>query len=257
MKPRPRWLNLPRPRSQPLSASPTVGRGAGALVEVVDLSKVYQEGELERTVLSHVSLTFQAGEFVVLLGHSGSGKSTLLNLLAGIDQPSTGQIQIDGISLTDLDERSRTLLRRDHIGFVFQFFNLIPTLTVLENITLPQELAGVPHLQAQQSALRLLEQVELHDRRDAYPDKLSGGQQQRVAIARALAHDPQLVLADEPTGNLDEETGEKVLQLLLDLTRKTHKTLIMATHNPAIAQRADRVLRVQEGHLVPVTAALL
>lgn len=253
----PGWFNLPGLRPQGSPAPAMAGCGAGALVEVVDLSKVYQEGELERTVLNHVSFTFQAGEFVVLLGHSGSGKSTLLNLLAGIDQPSTGQIQIDGVSFTDLDERSRTLLRRDRIGFVFQFFNLIPTLTVLENITLPQELAGVPSQQAQQSALRLLEQVGLHDRRDTYPDKLSGGQQQRVAIARALAHDPQLVLADEPTGNLDEETGETVLQLLLDLTRKNHKTLIMATHNPDIAQQADRVLRVQDGHLIPVTSALL
>lgn len=222
----------------------------GALVELENLSKTFQEGEMQRTVLSQVTLTFEPGEFVVLLGHSGSGKSTLLNLVSGIDQPTQGTIRINGAAITDLDERSRTLLRRDQIGFVFQFFNLIPTLTVLENVTLPQELAGRPAQDAQTSALRLLEQVGLRDRAHTFPDKLSGGQQQRVAIARALAHDPQLVLADEPTGNLDEETGEKVLQLLLDLTRKTRKTLIMATHNPEIAKSADRVLRVQEGHLV-------
>jgi putative ABC transport system ATP-binding protein len=188
----------------------------------------------------------------VLLGHSGSGKSTLLNLISGIDQPSTGSIHINDFDITHLDERSRTLFRRDRIGFVFQFFNLIPTLTVLENVTLPQELAGKSPKLAQASALMLLDQVGLGDRIHTYPDKLSGGQQQRVAIARALAHDPLLILADEPTGNLDEETGQRVLHLLLDLTRTNHKTLIMATHNPEIARLADRVLRVQEGHLTRV-----
>jgi putative ABC transport system ATP-binding protein len=224
----------------------------GALVNLENLSKTFQEGETQRTVLNNVTLTFSAGEFIVLLGNSGSGKSTLLNLISGIDQPSTGIIRINDAAITEMTERARTLLRRDQIGFVFQFFNLIPTLTVLENITLPQELAGYSPQVAQTSALQLLEQVGLRDRKDTFPDKLSGGQQQRVAIARALAHDPQLVLADEPTGNLDEETGETVLQLLVDLTRKTHRTLIMATHNPEIAKLADRVLRVQDGHLLPV-----
>lgn len=224
----------------------------GALIQIEHLNKQYQEGEMQRTVLSDVNLTIQPGEFIVLLGHSGSGKSTLLNLVSGIDQPSTGSIRINGFSLTELDERSRTLFRRDQIGFIFQFFNLIPTLTVLENVTLPQELAGYPASVAQSIALKLLEQVGLADRAHTFPDKLSGGQQQRVAIARALAHNPKLVLADEPTGNLDEETGQRVLKLLLDLIRNTHKTLVMATHNPEIARSADRVLRVQEGHLVPV-----
>lgn len=225
----------------------------GALVELEHLSKTFQEGETQRTVLDRVSLTILPGEFIVLLGNSGSGKSTLLNLLSGIDQPDRGVIKINGLAIAEMNERSRTLLRRDRIGFVFQFFNLIATLTVLENITLPQELAGKSTKAAQASALKLLEQVELGDRQNTFPDKLSGGQQQRVAIARALAHNPQLVLADEPTGNLDAETGEKVLQLLLDLTRKTGKTLIMATHNPEIAKEADRVLRVQDGQLIPVT----
>jgi putative ABC transport system ATP-binding protein len=226
----------------------------GANVEIRNLSKTFQEGEVERSVLNHVDLSFSAGEFIVLLGHSGSGKSTLLNLISGIDQPSSGTIQINGQSITEMDERSRTLLRRDQIGFVFQFFNLIPTLTVIENVALPQELAGRSRSVAQQAARQRLEQVELLDRAQTYPDKLSGGQQQRVAIARALAHDPQLVLADEPTGNLDEETGQKVLQVLLDLTRSANKTLIMATHNPEIAAHADRVLRVQEGHLSLATS---
>lgn len=225
----------------------------GALVELEHLSKTFQEGETQRTVLDRVSLTILPGEFIVLLGNSGSGKSTLLNLVSGIDQPDNGLIKINGLAIAEMNERSRTLLRRDRIGFVFQFFNLIATLTVLENITLPQELAGKSTKAAQASALRLLEQVELLDRQNTFPDKLSGGQQQRVAIARALAHNPQLVLADEPTGNLDAETGEKVLNLLLDLTRETGKTLIMATHNPEIAKCADRVLRVQDGQLIPVT----
>jgi putative ABC transport system ATP-binding protein len=224
----------------------------GASVQIENLSKHYQEGELQRTVLDRVNLSFAPGEFVVLLGHSGSGKSTLLNLMSGIDQPSSGKILIDGQPITELDERSRTLIRRDQIGFVFQFFNLIPTLTVLENVTLPQELAGKSFQQAQQSAKAVLAQVGLAERVNTYPDKLSGGQQQRVAIARALAHDPSLILADEPTGNLDEETGEQVLELLLNLTRYAGKTLIMATHNPNVAQHADRVLRVQDGHLTPV-----
>lgn len=225
----------------------------GALVELEHLSKTFQEGETQRTVLNQVSLTISPGEFIVLLGNSGSGKSTLLNLVSGIDQPTDGIIRINGLAITEMNERSRTLLRRDQIGFVFQFFNLIATLTVLENVTLPQELAGRSLQEAQTSVLGLLEQVDLLDRKDTFPDKLSGGQQQRVVIARALAHNPQLVLADEPTGNLDQETGEKVLQLLLDLTRKTGKTLIMATHNPEIAKLADHVLRVQDGQLLPVT----
>jgi putative ABC transport system ATP-binding protein len=228
-------------------------RASSPVVQVEALSKVYQEGEVERTVLTQVNLTLLPGEFVVLLGHSGSGKSTLLNLISGIDQPSSGQIWINQVAITALDERSRTLLRRDQIGFVFQFFNLIPTLTVLENVTLPQELAGKSAAGVRAAAMQILEQVGLADRAETFPDKLSGGQQQRVAIARALAHNPQLVLADEPTGNLDEETGQKVLQLLLSLTRSANKTLIMATHNPDIARHADRILRVQEGHLIPVT----
>ncbi len=243
-------------QSSPINSSSAASTSVGALVEIENLSKQYQEGDMQRTVLDQVNLTFAPGEFVVLLGHSGSGKSTLLNLISGIDQPSSGTIRINGQAITDLDERSRTLIRRDQIGFVFQFFNLIPTLTVLENVTLPQELAGHSFRQAQQRATQLLQQVGLADRLNTYPDKLSGGQQQRVAIARALAHDPSLILADEPTGNLDEETGQRVLELLLNLTRQAGRTLVMATHNPDIARSADRVLRVQEGHLTPVVAHL-
>ncbi len=222
-----------------------------SIVRIEKLQKSFQEGRNERLVLDKVQASFTEGEFVVLLGRSGSGKSTLLNLVSGIEQPDGGDIWIDNIAITQLSERERTLYRRDHIGFVFQFFNLIPTLTVLENITLPQELAGKKETAVQAHAMHLLEQVGLADRRDTFPDKLSGGEQQRVAIARALAHDPMLVLADEPTGNLDEETGERVLQLLIDLTRGAGKTLIMATHSPEVVPYADRVFEVHNGKLQP------
>ncbi len=230
-------------------------------IELQALFKAFQEGDTERTVLEAVDLVVDPGQFVVLLGQSGSGKSTLLHLIGGIDTPSSGSVCIGGVDITALDERRRTLFRRDRIGFIFQFFNLIPTLSVLENVTLPSELAGLPRTALEQAALDLLGQVGLADRADTMPDRLSGGQQQRVAIARALLHQPLLILADEPTGNLDEHTGEQVLRLLIALTRQQGRTLIMATHNAAIAAQADRVLRVQEGHLLeagaptrPVTA---
>jgi putative ABC transport system ATP-binding protein len=219
------------------------------IVELRGLRKTYTEGGRERVVLDHLDYTFHRGEFAVLLGHSGSGKSTLLNLISGIDRPDAGDVVILGATITQLTERQRTLFRRDHIGFVFQFFNLIPTLSVLENVTLPGELAGRDRKAVEAAALALLARVGLADRRDAFPDKLSGGEQQRVAIARALAHDPLLVLADEPTGNLDDVNGERVLALLLELTRDAGRTLLMATHNPDIAPLADRVLRLHDGEL--------
>lgn len=223
---------------------------ANTLVKLDGLSKTFEEGREVRLVLDQVNASFARGEFVVLLGRSGSGKSTLLNLISGIETPSAGDVFVAGVPVTRLRERERTLFRRDHIGFVFQFFNLIPTLTVLENITLPQELAGNDLRQARAAAVSLLERVGLADRQDTFPDRLSGGEQQRVAIARALAHDPMLLLADEPTGNLDEETGDKVLALLLELTRAAGKTLIMATHSPEVLPFADRVYEIHEGRLV-------
>jgi len=215
-----------------------------------NLSKSFQEGDKSRHVLKNVSAAFNTGQFTALLGPSGSGKSTLLNLASGIEAPDGGDVYVNDIAITQLNDQQRTLFRRDHIGFVFQFFNLIPTLTVLENITLPQELAGKRIRDVVPRAMELLDMVGLADRRDTFPDKLSGGEQQRVAIARALAHDPILLLADEPTGNLDVKTGEIVMDLLLDLTRKTGKTLVMATHSPEVVPLADRVLRVQGSQLV-------
>lgn len=219
------------------------------VVRVENLSKAYEQGGKVRKVLDDVTLDIYEGEFFVLLGKSGSGKSTLLNLVSVIDTPDSGKILVNGIDLTNLNEREQTLFRRDNIGIVFQFFNLIPTLTVLENITLPQELAGKDRKTAEAKGRELLAQVGLENRADSFPDKLSGGEQQRIAIARALAHEPAIVLADEPTGNLDEDTGRRVMQLLLDLTRRAGKTLIIATHSPEIVPLADRVARIQEGKM--------
>jgi len=220
------------------------------VVELHRLRKTYTEGGRERIVLDNVDFIFNRGEFVVLLGHSGSGKSTLLNLISGIDKPDGGDVSILGTTITRLGERDRTLFRRDNIGFVFQFFNLIPTLSVLENVTLPQELAGRDRKVVAAEAMALLARVGMADRRDTFPDKLSGGEQQRVAIARALVHDPLLVLADEPTGNLDNDNGRRVMDLLLELTRDAGRTLLMATHNPDIASLADRVLQLSNGTLL-------
>ena len=220
------------------------------------LSKAYSEAGQNRIVLNQVSQEFYEGEFVCLLGKSGSGKSTLLNLISGIDAPSSGHVFIreDGreVDLTRLNEHQRTLFRRRHIGIIFQFFNLIPTLTVLENVRLPLELTRSfeSYRDGQTRAEVLLEQVELGDRFNTYPDRLSGGEQQRVAIARALVHNPLMLLADEPTGNLDTEIGETVLSLLLEMIQGTGKMLLMATHAPEIARRADRVLHITDGALV-------
>jgi putative ABC transport system ATP-binding protein len=215
-----------------------------------NLSKSYQEGSQDRVVLLNASASFAHGEFVAIVGKSGSGKSTLLNLISGIDRADGGEIYFDGQNLNLLDDRHRTIFRRQNIGFVFQFFNLIPTLSVLENVTLPLELNGASRLFARQNAERLLDAVGLLDRTSTYPDRLSGGEQQRVAIARALVHDPMLVLADEPTGNLDEDTGRQVLDLLDHLTRQAGRNLIMVTHSQEAARIADRVLCLRDGSLI-------
>lgn len=235
--------NIEQPR-------PSINGHQQPIIQLEALSKAYTEAGQTRTVLDELSQEFYEGEFVCLLGKSGSGKSTLLNLISGIDAPTNGHVVIHNgdkeIRITALNEQQRTLFRRNHIGIVFQFFNLIPTLTVLENVTLPLELAGQ---HKSDHAISLLERVGLGDRLNTYPDKLSGGEQQRVAIARALSHDPLLVLADEPTGNLDEDTGDTVLNLLLELTRDSGKTLFMATHAPEVATQADRVLHLVHGKL--------
>jgi len=221
-----------------------------AFLRFHNLSKSYSEGDVRRVVLQNAHAEFQSGEITAILGKSGSGKSTLLNLISGIDAPDSGQVWVDGQDLTTLSERDRTLFRRARIGFVFQFFNLIPTLTVGENVSLPLELNRRPRLQAHEKAQQLLDAVGLIDRWDTFPEKLSGGEQQRVALARALVHDPLLILADEPTGNLDEETGAQMMALLARLTRKQNGTLLIVTHSPEVTAHTDHVLRLSHGQIV-------
>lgn len=216
---------------------------------IQQLSKSYRESNRQHEIFSNLNLTVTKGDFIVLLGRSGSGKSTLLNLISGIDQPDQGEITINGISLTGLSEHKRTLFRRHNIGFIFQSFNLIPTLTVAENLLLPLELIRRIDKYDRQKVSKLLNQLDLENRLDTYPDRLSGGEQQRIAIARALIHDPALILADEPTGNLDLETGQQVLQLLDDLVRKAGKTLIMATHSKEVIGTADRIVSIRNKRL--------
>jgi putative ABC transport system ATP-binding protein len=219
-------------------------------VELRQLGKTYREGETERVVLRDVSLTIARGEIVVLVGRSGSGKSTLLNLIAGIDRPTAGSVAVNGTDITALDEQARTRFRRRHIGFVFQFFNLIPLLTVEENLLLPLDLNGRADAKGVTRARELLERVGLAGRGDSFPERLSGGEQQRVAIARALIHDPALILADEPTGNLDADTAAGVLDLLDTLARETGQTVLMATHSREVMGVADRIFTIERGALV-------
>jgi putative ABC transport system ATP-binding protein len=224
------------------------------VLSIQGLSRHYLEGERRHVVLDAASAEIRRGEFVALLGPSGSGKSTLLNLVSGIDTPDAGSIEIDGVRVTELGERDRTLFRRSHIGFVFQFFNLLPTLTVEENLLLPLELKGRLDASARRRARELLEEVGLADRASTFPDRLSGGEQQRVALARALVHEPALILADEPTGNLDSATGEKMLDLLDRLVRDAGRTLLAVTHSRDLAAHADRVIRIVDGRLEEGTA---
>lgn len=219
-------------------------------IVIQNLSKSFLEGGRQRKVLENLHISFLEGEFVVILGKSGSGKSTLLNLISGIDRPDHGDIFVDGKSIIHLDELRRTLFRRREIGFIFQFFNLIPTLTVGENVSLPLELNSIPEDEARSRAIYMLDQVGLVDRWGTFPDRLSGGEQQRVAIARALVHEPSIILADEPTGNLDDVTGKQILSLLEDLTRGAGKNLIMVTHSLDLAIHANRIFSLQDGKLL-------
>ena len=218
-------------------------------IHVRALRRRFREGEREHVVLDDVSLDVRRGETVALRGRSGSGKSTLLNLVGGIDVPDSGQVIVAGTDITGLDENQRTLFRREHIGFVYQSFNLVPTLTVADNVRLVLELNHVAAHEAQARIDRLLDAVGLGDRADSYPDVLSGGEQQRVAIARALSHGPAVLLADEPTGNLDDATAKVVLALLDDLVRRVGGTMLIATHSDSVASMCDRVFELHNGRL--------
>jgi putative ABC transport system ATP-binding protein len=219
------------------------------MIELRGVSKTVQSGGHPLTILHPLDYTIAAGQFVAIVGPSGSGKSTLLGLLAGLDAPSTGEILIDGVDISRLGEDALARLRGEKIGFVFQFFHLVPSLTAFENILVPMEIAG--RRDANPRARTLLDEVGLSDRGHHYPSQLSGGEQQRVAIARALANDPPIVLADEPTGNLDSGTGRHIMDLLLGVRRTRHSTLILVTHDAELAALADTRLVLRDGRPVP------
>jgi putative ABC transport system ATP-binding protein len=221
-------------------------------IHLSDIDKSFDDSGSPRIIFQKASARFQSGKFCVIVGKSGVGKSSLLNLISGIDLPDKGSILVGGHRICTMTDTARTLFRRRHIGFIYQFFNLIPVLTVLENVTLIAELDKAPKKTYMKQARALLEQVGLWDRRHDFPETLSGGEQQRVAIVRALVNDPDLVLADEPTGNLDQETGTKVMEMISDLTRKQNKTLVMVTHSPDAMAWADQIFSVGSGTLTPM-----
>jgi putative ABC transport system ATP-binding protein len=221
------------------------------MIELQQVSKTVPSGDTMLTILHPLDLRIESGGVVAIVGPSGSGKSTLLGLLAGLDAPSTGRITIDGQDITAMSEDALARFRGKRIGFVFQFFHLLPSLTAYENARVPLEIAGAPDAGARADAL--LSEVGLGPRRHHYPSQLSGGEQQRVAIARALANDPAILLADEPTGNLDSGTGHQVIDLLLDVNRRRKTTVVLVTHDPELAQRADTTIALRDGHVVSVT----
>jgi putative ABC transport system ATP-binding protein len=224
----------------------------GNVLNIRKLCRSFREGERVHRVVEQADAQLRSAEVVAVIGRSGSGKSTLLNLISGIDRPDSGSVEFDGLDVTALVEPARTLFRREHVGFVYQFFNLIPTLDVEENVRLVLELNGVRGTEARARSTAMLADVGLGDRLHSAVDKLSGGEQQRVAIARALVHRPAVLLADEPTGNLDEQTARQVLPVLLSLARQRGATLLIVTHDSALARMADRVMELRDGRLFPV-----
>ena len=220
------------------------------VIQVENLVKIYRLGKVSIPALRGISFDVAKGEFLVVMGPSGSGKTTLLNLIGAIDKPTGGRISIDGRDITTLGEGELTKLRRHKIGFIFQFYNLIPALTALENVELPMLTTGVSRKIASKRAFQLLETVGLAERVGHLPDELSGGEQQRVAIARALANKPSVILADEPTGDLDTKTGMEVVQILYDTSKKEEATVIVVTHDPMITEKADRILQMIDGNII-------
>lgn len=219
------------------------------MIELVEVSRTVRSGTANLTILQSTSLRIERGRVIAITGPSGSGKSTLLGLIAGLDTPSSGRVLIDGENITALDEERLARLRGAKIGVVFQFFHLLPSLTAFENVLVPMELAGLPR--PGDRAKTLLAEVGLSDRGHHYPSQLSGGEQQRVAIARALANNPPVLLADEPTGNLDSATGRQVIELLVKVNREHGRTLVLVTHDPELAALADEVIMLRDGRVVP------
>ncbi|MBP1701488.1 MAG: putative transporter ATP-binding protein [Chloroflexi bacterium] len=221
-----------------------------SIVMIDKLTKIYGHGETAITALREISLHIEPGELVAVMGPSGCGKSTLLHLIGGLDRPTSGRVLLDGQDLAALDDNHLTEIRRRKVGFVFQFFNLIPVLTALENAALPLMLDGIKPAEAKQRAQEWLERVGLVDRLEHRPDQLSGGQQQRVAMARALSTEPALILADEPTGNLDSRAGDEIANLLRQISDQWEQTILMVTHDPRIAAYADRIVFLKDGTIV-------
>ncbi len=219
------------------------------LVLVKDLYKSYKRGDQEIPVLKNISLQVSQGDFLALMGPSGSGKTTLLNLIAGIDTPNSGILRVSGVDIANLSESELSVWRANNVGFIFQFYNLIPVLTAIENIQLPLLLTSLSRRDRREHALAALELVGLLDRMDHYPTQLSGGQQQRIAIARALVTDPLIIVADEPTGDLDKDSAQEVLNLMEEFNRSFGKTIIMVTHDPRAAQKAGKILILDKGVL--------
>lgn len=218
------------------------------MIHLRNISKHF-DGKRRVTALDGIHLSIEKGEMVSIVGPSGSGKSTLLNLIGGLDQPSSGEIELDGEELSKLDDDALTRVRRDKIGFIFQFFNLLPTLTCQENVSLPLHLRGWSRKQVTERATELLEMVGLGKRMDHLPDELSGGERQRVAIARALSVYPPILLADEPTGNLDSATGKEILRLIHELHDRLGATVLIVTHDPNVANSCPRTIHIQDGHV--------
>jgi putative ABC transport system ATP-binding protein len=234
--------------SNPASNTEKTDLQKASVLQASGLTKQVTSPEGRLTILDDVTLAIPAGQTAAIIGTSGAGKSTLLALLAGLDEPSSGKVWINGVELTALDEDGRAAVRAQHVGFVFQSFHLVPSLTAIENVMLPLELAGQRN--ARQAALDVLDKVGLAARAGHYPRQLSGGEQQRVAIARAFVTKPAILFADEPTGNLDAATGERIIQLLFELNRATHTTLVLVTHDKAIADRCERVIKLDAGKVI-------
>jgi len=218
------------------------------MLEVQSLTKTYNSGSRSLTVLDSVSFNIKAGETFAIVGPSGSGKTTLLGLCAGLDRASSGSVVLNGIKLDDLNEDDRAAVRNEHVGFIFQNFQLIPTLTALENVMVPLELRG--NKNAAKIALDLLERVGLADRKNHYPSQLSGGEQQRVSLARAFSNRPKILFADEPTGNLDDETSQKVVDLIFDLNKAAGTTLVLVTHDLELANKTQKIIQLKGGKVV-------
>jgi len=221
-------------------------------VKIENVEKIYRLGEISVPALKSINMELGKGEFVAVMGPSGSGKTTLLNLIGVLDKPTKGKIWIDGKDLTLLKEKELTNLRRGTIGYIFQFYNLIPVLSAFENVELPMLIAGIPSKERQERARQLLKTVGLAERANHRPDELSGGEQQRVAIARALVNKPSIVLADEPTGDLDTKTGGEVMFTLLNLSKTEGATVIVVTHDPAVAEYASRIFEMRDGRIIRV-----